>query len=36
VTSEPTYLDSLVVVTLLGFIGTITVARYIERRGTRA
>ncbi len=27
------YLDVLVVVSLLGFIGTITVARFIERRG---
>jgi multicomponent Na+:H+ antiporter subunit F len=28
-----TYLDVLVVASLLGFIGTITVARFIERRG---
>lgn len=28
-----TYLDALVVASLLGFIGTITVARFIERRG---
>lgn len=27
------YLDVLVVVSLLGFVGTITVARFIERRG---
>ena len=27
------YLDVLVVVSLVGFIGTITVARFIERRG---
>ena len=30
------FLDALVVVTLLGFVGTITVARYVERRGARA
>ncbi len=27
------FLDVLVVVSLLGFVGTITVARFIERRG---
>jgi multicomponent Na+:H+ antiporter subunit F len=27
------FLDVLVVVALLGFVGTITVARFIERRG---
>lgn len=27
------YLDVLVVVSLLGFVGTVTVARFIERRG---
>lgn len=27
------FIDVLVVVSLLGFIGTITVARFIERRG---
>ena len=27
------YLDLLVVVSLLGFVGTVTVARFIERRG---
>lgn len=32
---QATFLDALVVVTLLGFIGTITVARYVERRGAR-
>lgn len=36
VTEDPTFLDSLIVVTLLGFAGTITVARYVERRGARA
>ena len=36
VTEDATFLDSLVVVTLLGFAGTITVARYVERRGARA
>lgn len=30
------FLDALVVVTLLSFGGTITVARYVERRGARA
>lgn len=29
------FLDALVVVTMLGFVGTITVARYVERRGAR-
>ena len=28
-----TYLDVLVVAALLGFVGTVTVARFIERRG---
>ncbi len=27
------FLDVLVVVSLLGFVGTVTVARFIERRG---
>jgi multicomponent Na+:H+ antiporter subunit F len=36
ITEEVTFLGILVVVTLLGFIGTITVARYVERRGARA
>ncbi len=30
------FLDALVVVTMLSFVGTITVARYVERRGARA
>ena len=34
-TSDPTYLDVLVAVTLLGFIGNLTVARYVEKRGAR-
>lgn len=34
-TEEATFLDVLVVVTLLGFIGNLTVARYVERRGAR-
>ena len=34
-TNDPTYLDVLVAVTLLGFIGNLTVARYVERRGAR-
>lgn len=29
----PVFLDVLVVVSLLGFVGTFTVARFIERRG---
>lgn len=33
---EAWFLDALVVVTLLSFVGTITVARYVERRGPRA
>ena len=36
VREDPSFLDALVVVTLLGFAGTITVARYVERRGARA
>jgi multicomponent Na+:H+ antiporter subunit F len=32
-TGEGTYLDVLVVVALLGFVGTVTVARFIEHRG---
>ena len=30
---EGTYLDVLVVAALLGFVSTVTVARFIERRG---
>lgn len=33
-TGDGTYLDVLVVASLLGFVGTVTVARFIERRGT--
>lgn len=36
VARESNYLDALVVITMLSFIGTITVARYVERRGARA
>ena len=36
ITREAWFLDALVVVTLLSFVGTITVARYVERRGPRA
>ena len=32
-TGRGTYLDVLVVAALLGFIGTVTVGRFIERRG---
>jgi multicomponent Na+:H+ antiporter subunit F len=35
ITAEEAYLDILVVVTLLVFLGTITVARFVERRGAR-
>ncbi len=33
-TGQGTYLDVLVVAALLGFVGTVNVARFIERRGT--
>lgn len=36
ITRQDDFLDALVVVTLLSFVGTITVARYVERRGARA
>lgn len=29
------YVDALLVVALVAFVGTVTVARYIERRGAR-
>ena len=32
-TGRSTYLDVMVVVGVLGFLGTVTVARFIERRG---
>ncbi len=32
-TGRGTYLDVLVVAALLGFVGTVNVARFIERRG---
>lgn len=32
-TGDGAYLDVLVVAALLGFLGTVTVARFIERRG---
>ena len=32
-TGDGVYLDVMVVVALLGFVGTVTVARFIERRG---
>lgn len=35
VTRDPTFLDVLVVVTLLGFLTNLTVARYIEKQGTQ-
>lgn len=34
-TGDGTYLDALVVTALLGFVGTLTVARFVERRGAR-
>ena len=33
-TGDGTYLDVLVVAALLGFVGTVNVARFIEQRGT--
>lgn len=33
VTRDGTYLAVLVAVSLLGFVGTVTVARFVERRG---
>ena len=33
ITRDPTFLDVLVIVTLLGFITNLTVARYIEKQG---
>ena len=33
-TGDGTYLDLVVVAALLGFVGTVTVARFIERRGS--
>lgn len=36
VSGEVAFLDVLIIVTMLGFIGTITVARYVEKRGARA
>ncbi len=32
-TGDGTYLDVLVVAALLGFVGSVTVARFIERKG---
>ncbi|MGI8758061.1 MAG: monovalent cation/H+ antiporter complex subunit F [Acidimicrobiales bacterium] len=32
-TGDGVYLDVMVVAALLGFVGTVTVARFIERRG---
>ncbi|MCW2616231.1 MAG: hypothetical protein JWN08_3225 [Frankiales bacterium] len=34
VTRDGTYLAVLVAVSLLGFVGTVTVARFVERRGS--
>jgi multicomponent Na+:H+ antiporter subunit F len=34
-TRSGVFLDVLVVAALLGFVGTVTVARFIERRGAR-
>ena len=34
-TGRGTFLDALVVTALIAFIGTVTVARFIERRGAR-
>jgi len=35
ISRQTAFLDALVVITTLGFAGTITVARYVERRGAR-
>lgn len=32
---SPIFLDMIVLAALLGFVGTVTVARYIEKRGAR-
>lgn len=32
-TGSAAFLDALVVIALLGFVGTVTVARFMERRG---
>jgi multicomponent Na+:H+ antiporter subunit F len=34
-TGQGTFLDVLLVASLIAFIGTVTVARFIERRGAR-
>jgi multicomponent Na+:H+ antiporter subunit F len=31
-TKEPAFLDAAVVITLLGFLGTVAYARYVQRR----
>ena len=36
ITRQTAFLDALVIITMLGFAGTITVARYVERQGARA
>lgn len=33
--NSPVFLDMIVLAALLGFVGTVTVARYIEDRGAR-
>ncbi|MEX2588139.1 MAG: monovalent cation/H+ antiporter complex subunit F [Actinomycetota bacterium] len=33
--NSPVFLDMIVLAALLGFVGTVTVARYIENRGAR-
>lgn len=33
--NSPIFLDMIVLAALLGFVGTVTVARYIENRGAR-
>jgi multicomponent Na+:H+ antiporter subunit F len=32
-TSQPVFLDAAIVLALVGFVGTIAFARYLERRG---
>ncbi len=34
-TRSATYLDVMLVTTLLGFLGTVAIARYVEQRGPR-
>ena len=33
VTNQPVFLDAAIILALLGFVGTVAFARYLERRG---